>query len=88
MLMLAPAGQDMGFGALVNSVRRLSPQEVSGIRGHRVRVVRVKRGDTVQSMAARMDYSDDQMARFTILNGIEADTRLVPGSRVKIITRD
>jgi predicted Zn-dependent protease len=88
MLMLAPAGQDMGFGALVNSVRRLSPQEVSAIQGHRVRVVRVQRGDTVPSMAARMDYNDDQLARFTILNGIEADTRLVPGSRVKIITRD
>lgn len=88
MLMLAPVGQDAGFQTLINSVRRLTPQEVSAIRGHRVRVIRVQSGDTVQSLAARMDYSDDQLSRFMILNGFEANERLVPGSRVKIITRD
>lgn len=87
LLMLAPAGQDAGFQSLVNSVRRLTPAEAAAIKGHRVRVITVQRGDTVRSLAARMDYSDDQLARFTILNGISQDTVLTPGSRVKIITR-
>lgn len=87
MLMLTPAGQDAGYNSLINSVRRLTAQEASAIRGHRVQVVRVQRGDTVQSLAARMDYNDDKLARFTILNGIAADAQLAVGSRVKIITR-
>jgi predicted Zn-dependent protease len=72
---------------MVNSVRRLNAQEAAGIRGRRVSVVRVRAGDTVQSLAERMAYDDDRLARFTILNGITADTRLEPGSRVKIIVR-
>ena len=87
MLMIAPAGQDPGFSSLINSVRRLSAQEVAAIKGRRVTVVRVQAGDTVQSLANRMAYDDDRLARFTILNGIEANARLVPGTRVKLITR-
>ncbi|MBB6226168.1 M48 family metalloprotease [Polymorphobacter multimanifer] len=87
MLMIAPAGRDPGFQTLLNSVRRLTPQETAGIRGRRVSVVRVGANDTVASLAARMDYTDDKVARFTILNGIAANTRLVPGSRVKLIVR-
>jgi predicted Zn-dependent protease len=48
-------------------------------------VVRVAPGDTVASLAARMAYNDDKVARFTILNGISAATPLAPGSRVKLI---
>jgi hypothetical protein len=32
-----------------------------------------------------MAYDDDRVARFTTLNGIGANDRLVPGSRVKLI---
>lgn len=87
LLMIAPAGRDPGFQAMINSVRRLTAQETAAIKGRRVNVVRVQAGDTVASLAARMAYSDDQVARFTILNGIDASTRLVPGSRIKLITR-
>jgi predicted Zn-dependent protease len=87
MLTIAPAGQDPGFSTLINSVRRLTPQEASAIKGRRVTVVTVRDGDTVQSLANRMAYDDDRLSRFTILNGIDANARLVPGTRVKLITR-
>jgi len=87
MLTIAPAGQDPGFSTLINSVRRLSEQEAAAIKGRRVTVVRVQSGDTVQSLANRMAYDDDRLARFTILNGIEASSRLQPGARIKLITR-
>jgi predicted Zn-dependent protease len=32
-----------------------------------------------------MAYADDRVARFAVLNGIDAGSRLVPGSRVKLI---
>jgi len=87
LLMLAPAGQDPGYASLINSVRRLTPQEANAIKGRRVTVITVKAGDTVQGLASRMAYDDDRLARFTILNGITANARLVPGSRIKLITR-
>jgi predicted Zn-dependent protease len=87
LLMLAPAGTDPGFTALANSVRRMSPQEVAAIKGRRVSVVRVAPTDTLQSLANRMAYDDDRLARFLILNGLDQNSRLQPGQRVKIITR-
>jgi predicted Zn-dependent protease len=85
LLMLAPAGGSERFAPLVNSVRRLTPAETRAIRGRRVSVVTVKPGDTVATLAARMAYDDDRVARFTTLNGIGPNDRLVPGSRVKLI---
>jgi predicted Zn-dependent protease len=85
IVMLAPAGGLPAFGPLVESVRRLGAGDAANTRGRRVRVVRVAPGDTVASLAARMAYNDDRVARFAVLNGIIATTPLVPGSRVKLI---
>ncbi|GGE18513.1 metalloprotease [Polymorphobacter glacialis] len=87
LLMLAPGGSAATFEPMVTSVRRLTPVQAGAIRGRRVDVVTVKPGDTIASMAARMAYADNQVARFTILNGLEADDRLQPGTRVKLIVR-
>jgi predicted Zn-dependent protease len=85
LVMLAPANGLPTFKPLIESVRRLSPAESVGSRGRRVKVVRVQAGDTVESLAAQMAYADNRVARFTILNGITPQSRLVPGSRVKLI---
>jgi predicted Zn-dependent protease len=85
IVMLAPAGGLPVFGPLVESVRRLAPGDTIATRGRRVKVVRVAPGDTVASLAARMAYNADRVARFTILNGISANSALAPGSRVKLI---
>jgi predicted Zn-dependent protease len=34
-----------------------------------------------------MAYDDDQLSRFLILNNLDADSRLQPGQRVKIVVR-
>jgi predicted Zn-dependent protease len=47
--------------------------------------VTVKPGDTVQSLASRMAYADNQLDRFLVLNALGAETRLVPGSEVKLV---
>lgn len=85
LLMIAPAGGSDRFTPLVNSVRRLSPAETASIKGRRVSVVTVRPGDTIASLSERMAYTDDRVARFTTLNGLPANARLVPGSRVKLI---
>lgn len=86
-LLLTPAGQGFGpFTAMVQSVQRLSAQEAAAIKPRRVDVVTVKAGDTVQSMAKRMAYSDYQLDRFLTMNALSANATLRPGARVKIVT--
>ncbi len=86
LLMIAPAGAAASFEPLVTSVRRLSPAEAAAIRTRRVSVVTVKPGDSIATLAARMAYDDDRVARFTVLNGLTTTSRLAVGDRVKLIT--
>ncbi len=87
-VMIAPLDGLPAFAPLVDSFRRLQPGEATSARGRRIRVVRVAPGDTVASLASRMAYNDDRLARFTILNGIDANARLAPGSRVKLVVAE
>lgn len=70
------------------SFRVLSASEAAALRPHTVRVVTVKPGDTVQSLARRMPYPDYQVQRFEVLNGIDADRPLTVGQKVKIVSEN
>jgi len=85
-VMLTPGGTGMGpFGPMVQSLRKITPQEAAAIRPRVIHVVTVGPGDTVQSLASRMAYRDFKVDRFVTLNGITADTRLVPGQKMKLV---
>jgi predicted Zn-dependent protease len=85
LLMIAPAGGAANFEPLVSSVRRLSPADTAAIRSRRIAVVTVKPGDTIASLSNRMAYTDDRVARFTVLNDLAANQRLGVGDRVKLV---
>ncbi|GAA4216446.1 hypothetical protein GCM10022253_12840 [Sphingomonas endophytica] len=55
--------------------------------GKRIRIVTVKRGDTIDSLARQMAYDTLQRDRFMTLNAIEDEAQLTPGHLVKIVTR-
>jgi predicted Zn-dependent protease len=81
----APAGRSEAMDTLLRSFRRLSPAEAASVgKGLKVDVVTVKPGDTVDSLARRMAFPDNQLMRFLALNGMEARP-LKPGERLKII---
>jgi predicted Zn-dependent protease len=83
---LTRGGTGLGpFTPMVNSLRKLTPQEAAAIQPRVIRVVTVAPGDTVQSLAQRMAYRDLKLDRFLALNNIQADTRLLPGSKVKLV---
>ncbi len=65
---------------------RMNDGEAANIKPRRVRLVTVRSGDSAQSIASRMAYSDYQLDRFLVLNGLQANTALKAGSRVKIVT--
>ncbi len=83
---LAPAGQTSMFSPMINSMRRVSATEAGQVRPRRLTVVTVAKGDTVQSLAARMAYSDAPVERFLVLNGLSAGAVLRVGEKVKLVT--
>jgi predicted Zn-dependent protease len=83
---LTRGGSGVGpFGSMFGSFRRLTPNEAAAIRPRVMDVVTVRSGDTVQSLAGRMAYNDLKLERFLTLNGLQANSRLVPGQKVKLV---
>lgn len=82
---LTRGGQGLApFVSMVDSLRRITPAEAAAIRPKVIDVVTVQRGDTMQSLASRMAYRDYQLDRFLALNGLAANSPLVPGQKVKL----
>jgi predicted Zn-dependent protease len=85
-VMLTPGGYGIQpFVPMINSLRRITPQEAAAIRPRIIHVVTVGPGDTVQSLASRMAYRDFKLDRFLSLNGLAANSRLVPGQKLKLV---
>ncbi len=85
-VVITPQGQGLGaLAPLTQSFRRMTAAEAGAVRARRVDVVKVRNGDTVASMAARMAYSDAQDQRFRVLNGLGTNDVLTPGRKVKLI---
>ena len=83
---ITQAGNIAVFNPLFRSMRRISAGEAGAVKTRRLSVVVVRAGDTVQSLGARMAYRDAAVERFLVLNGLQADDRLVPGQKVKLVT--
>ena len=63
----------------------MTPAEISALKPLRVRVVTVKPGETVASLAARMMGTDRKLELFRVLNALSTTAAVEPGQRVKII---
>ena len=85
-IMLTRGGAGVGpFVPMVDSLRRITPNEAAAIRPKVIDVVTARPGDTVQGLASRMAYRDFQVDRFLSLNGLSANARLAPGQKVKLV---
>lgn len=84
--LMTPSGSGLGgFQPLVQSVRQLTTQQAGAIRGKRIRIVTVKAGDTIDTLARQMAYPDYQRERFVALNGLEGVSALTPGRLLKVV---
>lgn len=84
---ITPAGRAAVFNPMFNSMRRITQAEASAVVPRRIQVVTVARGDTVASLARRMDYTTAQVERFRVLNALGANEDVTPGQRVKLAVR-
>ena len=69
----------------VQTFRALSPREARNLKPQKIDVVRVRRSDTVASLARRMNVDSFHEDRFRVLNALGPNDRLKSGQRVKII---
>jgi len=87
LIMAARSGgpdlEDM-FQRTLNSVRQVQPEEARRIRPLKLQIVTAQRGDTAQSLAARMPI-DRALERFLLINGLDRSGPLKPGERYKIV---
>ena len=85
---LTPAGQGIGaMSPMMQSFRRMAPAEAAAIKPRFVRIVTAKAGDTPASLSQRMAYDERKLERFLVLNGLAQGSRLMPGQKIKLITR-
>lgn len=83
---LAPAGQANVFSSMYQSIRRMTTREASSIKPRKIDVVTVKSGDTIDSIAKKMAYTNYQKDRFLVLNRLRSNESLRRGDKVKIVT--
>ncbi|WP_245504599.1 M48 family metalloprotease [Aquabacter spiritensis] len=76
---------DKKFRAAAETFRRVANDEAETVRPLRLRVVSVGIGDTVEKFAARMQVPDRPLERFLILNGLDRESKLKYGEKVKIV---
>ncbi len=67
------------------SFRGVSASEARSWRPYRIRIVRVRRGDTVARMARRMAVDKLPKKHFRVINALGPGDRLTAGRRVKIV---
>ncbi|MEH6722986.1 MAG: M48 family metalloprotease [Qipengyuania sp.] len=86
-LAITPAGQASTFNQMFSSMRRIDAQTAANIIPRVIDVVAVRSGDTVNSLASRMAYSDNQVERFRVLNGLTSNEGVSAGQKVKLVVR-
>jgi predicted Zn-dependent protease len=85
-VMVTRGGTGIGpFVPMVESIRRVTNAEAAAIRPRVIDVVTVRPGDTVQALGSRMAYPTFRLERFLSLNALQANSRLVPGQKVKLV---
>ena len=67
------------------SFRQMSQEDQARIRPQKVQLVTAGAGDTVQSLASRMNVPSGQVERFRALNGLSGNQGITKGGTYKII---
>ncbi|MDK1490996.1 M48 family metalloprotease [Sinorhizobium sp. 7-81] len=70
---------------LRSSFRRMTQAEVQSLKPLRIRVVTVRSGDTMATLAARMMGTDRKLDLFRLINAMQITSTVKPGDKVKII---
>ncbi len=76
---------EAGIRTMVLSFTRLSSQQAAEASPLRLAMHKVRRGETVKSLAAKTAFSNVPEKRFRVLNGLANGEQVQPGQMVKLI---
>ncbi|MGI9437758.1 MAG: M48 family metalloprotease [Geminicoccaceae bacterium] len=89
-LFLSPGGassaQARAAKETVESFRKLSAEEAARYKPKRIKVVKVRSGEGIASLAGKMAVDDFPIEQFVVLNGLESGEEPEAGSLVKLIS--
>lgn len=74
------------FQTLINTFRRIAPEEVNTVHPLRLTMAVAKEGDRPETLAARMAVLDRPLDYFLLLNGLERGAALHSNETYKIVT--
>ena len=80
-----PSLMDSKFKESALSFRRISVEEAKQFAPLRIRIIKVKYGDTYEELSMRMQVNKYKKEWFNVLNRLNPDSTIVPGQLVKII---
>ena len=75
------------FRRTVASFAKLTTAQAGQLKPLRIKIVTVRKGQTVVRLARLMAVADNKADRFRILNGLGPEDTLTPGQRVKIVVK-
>ena len=83
----ATGAQALGLKRTTYSFRKLSAAEAAELEPKRIRLHKVRSGDTAEKLAAGFPFEDFRLERFNTLNGLRPGEGLKVGQTVKLITQ-
>jgi len=70
---------------VTRSVRKLKRNEVALATGRKIKLVKVRRGDTIKSLAKKSNLNSYGEAQIRLINDLYPDREPKPGQLIKII---
>ena len=67
------------------SFRKLSSLQASNLKPLILKIIEVKKRDTLETLSLRLPYTDFKLERLALLNGLSVNTKLLPGQKLKTI---
>ncbi len=74
------------FRRTTYSFKKLSKAEAAKLKPYRLKIHTVRSGETVQNLARKMPFPDYKLERLLVLNGLDKNSKLVRGQKIKLVT--
>lgn len=76
---------EAAFRASIDSFRRIDPAEAGAVKPLRIAIVTAGPADTAAALSNKMVVPDKPLETFLLLNGLDQDSKLIPGTRYKLV---
>ncbi|MDO9416625.1 M48 family metalloprotease [Pararhizobium sp.] len=77
---------ELTANALRASFRQMTPAEITALKPLRIKIVIVRPGDTIATLAARMMGTDRKLDLLRLINALPSSASVKPGDKIKIIS--